>query len=162
MTPDPELYRPNVGLAVFHPTGLVWLGKRAGQDGPYQWQLPQGGIDAGEAPREAAFRELQEETGIRASNVSLLEETDDWFYYDFPPDIRAKQRKRYLGQRQKWFAFRFLGKDSDIRLDEHTPEFSDWRWSTFDMAVDLVIPFKRAVYEAAARRFQRYAAGSST
>ncbi|MET0182034.1 MAG: RNA pyrophosphohydrolase [Caulobacterales bacterium] len=161
MTRDPDLYRPNVGLALFHPTGLVWLGKRAGQDGPYQWQLPQGGVDVGESPGDAALRELREETGIRADLVELLEETPDWLYYDFPSDVRVKQRGRFLGQRQKWFAFRFLGKDSDIRLDEHTPEFSDWRWGTLDMAVELVIPFKRAVYEEAARRFQRYAAGRS-
>ncbi len=161
---DPNLYRPNVGLALFHKQGLVFLGKRANTEGPYQWQMPQGGIDKGETPQEAAFRELGEEVGIRPTQAELLEETADWLYYDFPTEVRAgmKQRGRYLGQRQKWFAFRFKGRDSDIRLDTHSPEFSDWRWGTLASAPDLVIPFKRATYEEVARRFQRYTTGAST
>lgn len=160
MSPDPDRYRPNVGIALFHKTGLVFLGKRAGAEGPYQWQMPQGGLDPGETPLDAAYRELQEETGVRRAHVRLLEETPDWLYYDVPAEMSPRLRaRRFLGQRQKWFAFRFLGNDSDIRLDEHTPEFSDWRWAPLDQAVELVIPFKRAVYEEAARRFRRYAAG---
>ncbi len=163
MSGDLSLYRPCVGIALFHSTGLVFLGKRAGvEDGPYQWQMPQGGIDPGETPAEAALRELEEETGVVRSLVALMDETADWLTYDFPPDIRAQQknRGRFIGQRQKWFALRFLGRDSDIRLDTHTPEFSDWRWAPLDQTPALVIPFKRGVYEEAARRFERYAAGS--
>ncbi|MBL8550059.1 MAG: RNA pyrophosphohydrolase [Hyphomonadaceae bacterium] len=159
---DPDRYRPNVGLAVFHPSGLVFLGKRANTSGPYQWQMPQGGVDRGETPREAAMRELEEEIGLTESLVDLLEETDDWLYYEFPEDIRAREssRGRYIGQRQKWFALRFRGRDADVQLDKHKPEFSDWRWGRLEEAPALVIPFKRAVYEDVVRRFMRHAGGT--
>jgi putative (di)nucleoside polyphosphate hydrolase len=158
---DPNLYRPNVGLALFHRDGQVFLGRRAGTDGPYQWQMPQGGVDMGESPMQAAYRELEEETGVEAAKVALLEQAPDWIYYDFPDHVRAElgARGRFLGQRQKWFAFRFLGADDDIKLDAHTPEFDDWRWGALASAPELVIPFKRAAYEHVARLFARYAAG---
>ena len=161
-TKDPKLYRPNVGLALFHGNGPVLLGKRVGTGGPYQWQMPQGGVDRGEDPRDAAFRELEEEVGVTSSLVDLLEETEDWLYYDFPAELRIKlkQRGRYLGQRQKWFAFRFKGRDADVRLDAHSPEFSDWRWASLETTPELVIPFKRATYEQVARRFKKYSVGA--
>lgn len=154
-------YRPNVGLALFHREGLVFLGKRFGAEGPYQWQMPQGGMDRGETPLEAACRELEEEVGVPPALTELLEETPDWLYYDFPTSVRKsmKQRGRYMGQRQKWFAFRFKGRDADIRLDTHTPEFSDWRWAPLESAPELVIPFKRATYEEVVRRFKKYTMG---
>jgi len=157
---DPKHYRPNVGLALFHRDGPVFLGKRSGTEGPYQWQMPQGGVDRGESATEAAFRELEEEIGVKPAHAELLEETADWLYYDFPIDVRKKlSRGRYKGQRQKWFAFRFKGRDSDVRLDTHTPEFSDWRWAPLETAPGLVIPFKRAIYEEVALRFAKYSAG---
>ena len=157
----PKRYRPNVGLALFHREGLVFLGKRAATEGPYQWQMPQGGVDRGESATEAAFRELEEEIGVKPAHAELLEETADWLYYDFPMDVRKKlSRGRYRGQRQKWFAFRFKGRDSDIRLDTHTPEFSDWRWAPLETAPDLVIPFKRDIYQEIAQRFKRYSVGA--
>jgi putative (di)nucleoside polyphosphate hydrolase len=156
-----DLYRPNVGLALFHRDGLVFLGRRAGTDGPYQWQMPQGGVDDGETPMQAAYRELEEEAGVQPHLVELLEETPDWIYYDFPDDVRARasSRGRFIGQRQKWFALRFKGRDADVRLDTHTPEFVDWRWAALETAPALVIPFKRAAYEEVARRFARHALG---
>ena len=159
---DPKLFRPNVGLALFHRDGPVLLGKRVGTQGPYQWQMPQGGVDRGEKPRDAAYRELEEEVGVTPTHVDLLEETEDWLYYEFPTELRAKmkQRGRYLGQRQKWFAFRFKGRDADVRLDAHSPEFSDWRWAALESAPALVIPFKRATYEEVARRFKKYSVGA--
>ena len=162
-TRDPKLFRPNVGLALFHRDGLVLLGKRVATDGPYQWQMPQGGVDRGESPRDAAYRELEEEVGVAPKMVDLLEETADWIYYEFPTELRAKmkQRGRYLGQRQKWFAFRFRGRDADVRLDAHSPEFSDWRWAALESTPDLVIPFKRATYQAVVRRFKKYSVGAS-
>lgn len=160
---DPDLYRPNVGLALFHHDGLVFLGKRIAASGPYQWQMPQGGVDKGETPREAAFRELEEEVGVKPALAELLEETPDWLYYEFPTELRArmKQRGRYLGQKQKWFAFRFRGRDADIRLDTHSPEFGDWRWAALETSPALVIPFKKATYEEVARRFKKYSVGTS-
>ncbi|MBN8608691.1 MAG: RNA pyrophosphohydrolase [Caulobacterales bacterium] len=160
---DPKKFRPNVGLALFHRDGLVFLGKRANTEGPYQWQMPQGGVDRGEKPVEAAYRELEEEVGVRAQHVDLLEETADWLYYEFPIDVRTqmKPRGRYLGQRQKWFAFRFKGRDADIRLDMHTPEFVDWRWAPLESAPGLVIPFKRPTYEEVAQRFAKFSVGVS-
>jgi putative (di)nucleoside polyphosphate hydrolase len=159
---DPKLYRQNVGLALFHRDGLVFLGKRVATEGPYQWQMPQGGVDRGEKPLDAAYRELEEEIGVRSAHAELLEETADWLYYDFPTGLRTKMkpRGRYLGQKQKWFAFRFKGRDADIRLDTHTPEFIDWRWAALETAPDLVIPFKRPTYEEVARRFKKYSVGA--
>jgi putative (di)nucleoside polyphosphate hydrolase len=158
---DPKFFRPNVGLALFQRNGLVFLGKRADAVGPFQWQMPQGGIDKGESPHQGALREMEEEIGVRADLVELLEETPDWLYYEFPTNLRARirARGRYRGQRQKWFAFRFMGRDADIRLDTHTPEFSDWRWAPLEQAPELVIPFKRATYEEVARRFSKYTVG---
>ncbi len=159
---EPKHFRPNVGLALFQRDGLLFLGKRTGAEGPYQWQMPQGGIDKGETPRDSAYREMEEEIGVRAEHVDLLEETPDWLYYEFPMNLRTKmkQRGRYKGQRQKWFAFRFKGRDADIRLDTHTPEFSDWRWAPLEQAPALVIPFKRPTYEEVARRFKKYSVGT--
>jgi putative (di)nucleoside polyphosphate hydrolase len=162
-TQEQKRYRPNVGLALFHRDGPVFLGKRFGAEGPYQWQMPQGGIDRGETPAQAAIRELEEEIGVTAEHVELLEETADWLTYDFPIDVRTKlkPRGRYWGQKQKWFAFRFKGRDADIRLDTHTPEFVDWRWAALETAPGLVIPFKRPTYEEVARRFKKYSVGAS-
>lgn len=160
---DQNRYRPNVGLALFHRDGPVFLGKRANTPGPYQWQMPQGGMDRGETALEAAYRELEEEVGVTSRLVELLEETPDWLYYDFPIDVRTKMkpRGRYHGQKQKWFAFRFKGRDADIRLDTHTPEFEDWRWAPLESAPELVIPFKRPTYEEVARRFRKYSVGEA-
>jgi len=143
---SPDLYRPNVGLALFSKAGHVFLGRRINSRGAFQWQMPQGGIDAGETPEEAAMRELEEEIGVSGKLVSILEETDDWIYYDFPPDLKKRLGGPYVGQRQKWFALRFNGSDSDVRLDLHTPEFDAWRWAPLSETPPMVIPFKRPVY----------------
>lgn len=154
--PDPmELpYRPCVGVLLLNPTGLAFVGRRHG--GPeqvaegYQWQMPQGGIDKGEDPRAAAERELWEETGIRA--VRFLAEHPAWVTYDLPPELVGHAWKgRYRGQTQKWFAYRFEGRDDDIDVvnppDGHTQEFDAWRWEPIDRLPGLVVPFKRQAYE---------------
>ena len=156
---DPSLYRPNVGLAIFSKKGHVLLGRRAGvrkDETRYAWQMPQGGVDRGEQPAEAAIRELHEETGLEAKHVELLEELDDWLFYDFPPALKARLAGPFFGQRQKWFAFRFIGSDTDVRLDGHTPEFDAWKWTKLEDAPGQVIPFKAAVYEEVAKRFAKW------
>ena len=111
---DPERYRPNVGLALFSKAGHVFLGRRVNGRGPFQWQMPQGGVDRGEDPATAALRELDEEIGVADKLVDVLEETTDWLYYDFPPDLKRRLGGPYLGQRQTWFALRFKGSDGDV------------------------------------------------
>ncbi|MEM1035441.1 MAG: RNA pyrophosphohydrolase [Pseudomonadota bacterium] len=150
---DPSRYRANVGLAVFSPAGYVFVGRRINGRGAFQWQLPQGGVDKGEDPAEAALRELEEEIGVAPKLVEILQETEDWLYYDFPMDLRKRMGGPYLGQRQKWFALRFKGSDSDVRLDKHKPEFDAWRWARLSEIPDLIVPFKRPVYQEVAQRF---------
>jgi len=153
---NPDIYRPNVGLALFSKAGHVFLGRRINSRGAFQWQMPQGGIDKGETPQEAAMRELEEEIGVSAKLTSILEETEDWIYYDFPPDLKRRLPGPYVGQRQKWFALRFNGSDSDVRLDLHTPEFDAWRWAKLEDTPPMVIPFKRPVYLDVAKRFKTW------
>lgn len=157
-------YRPCVGITVINPAGLVWIGRRADSPGEEEgrgawWQMPQGGIDEGESPADAALRELIEETGIRT--VRILGETSDWLRYDLPPDLHGKAwGGRYRGQAQKWFAVRFLGADSEIDITPaagHKPEFTDWRWVPLPEVADLIVPFKRDVYLQVVEAFAPYA-----
>ena len=152
-------YRPCVGVAVFNPQGLVFVGRRKGmaEDAPFAWQMPQGGIDEGEDPMDAAHRELFEETGI--STVTPVAEASDWLNYDLPTGTKKKWQDRYRGQTQKWFAFRFGGDDSEVRLDLHgKPEFDTWRWIPLAETPSLVVPFKRPVYEQIVEEFAGFAA----
>lgn len=152
-------YRPCVGVMLINQAGLVWIGKRhpdTGTDETYCWQMPQGGIDDGETPLDAARRELFEETSIRTT--SLIAEAPNWISYDYPPEVaRSKRTTRYRGQTQKWFAFRFEGDEAEIDIlnppDGHKPEFCEWRWARASELPDLIIPFKRATYEAVVDAF---------
>lgn len=158
-------YRPCVGCAVFNRAGLVFIGRRA--TGPEQiddihvWQMPQGGIDDGEDPWPAMLRELYEETDIRS--VERLDAIDDWLSYDLPRDIAGQAwGGKYRGQTQKWFALRFLGEDREINITEpgggrHEPEFIDWKWERLERLPDLVVPFKRMVYERVVQEFSGFA-----
>lgn len=153
-------YRPNVGISVFNQEGKLWVGKRTGTTGPYSWQCPQGGIDKGECPEEAAYRELYEETGILRENLTHLGTVKRWLYYDFPPAVleKKKQRWKHKGQRQKWFAFRYFGDESDINLTTHgSQEFSEWDWVDLQSLPELIVPFKRAVYKRLVIEFEGYA-----
>lgn len=155
-------HRANVGIALFNDQGRIWLGRRDGTPPPWNWQLPQGGMDKGEAAEPAALRELEEETGIRPDRVELLGNIPGWIAYDYPPDVREDPRfhkKRHLGQKQRWFAFRFLGADTDFELKRHAEvEFDAWRWGDLAEIPDLIIPWKRDVYVQVVAAFARFSA----
>jgi len=156
MTQGPTGYRPNVGIVVFNRNGQVWIGHRFGIAGDYAWQFPQGGIDEGEDLEAAARRELFEETGIKT--VELIGRTIDWVVYDFPPEVLAKKQigKNFKGQKQIWFAFRFVGDDSEIDLmAHHEQEFSRWEWCDMTTVIDRVVHFKRDSYRQVIREFER-------
>jgi len=157
-------YRPCVGLVVFNRDGLAFIGRRI--DGPehvdltHAWQMPQGGIDAGEEPWPAALRELHEETNIRS--VERLGEIAEWLNYDIPTDLIGQAwNGRYRGQTQKWFAVRFNGAESEIDIAHpsgaHQAEFSAWRWEPLQNIPELVVPFKRLVYERVVAEFEKFA-----
>ena len=159
---DTVNYRACVGIMLFNRSGLVFLGRRRKENIPerlrqgYEWQMPQGGIDAGEDPYQAALRELREETNV--SSTTFLAESPDWYCYDLPSDgWRKASRGRFRGQRQKWFALRFDGHESEINIDEpaggQKPEFDAWRWETIGRLAELIIPFKRPVYDKVVETF---------
>ena len=152
--------RPGVGVVVLRDDGRVFVGRRIRRVATEVWQFPQGGVDKGEAPFDAALRELQEETGIEPAKVELVAELPEPVEYELPPDLDKPPRwaKRYRGQRQRWFALRFLGEDGDIRLDlDPHPEFDAWRWAELADLPALAVGFKRAIYQVLARSFARFA-----
>ncbi len=150
-------YRDCVGTAIFNADGLVFIGRRKPEDDPEDssevrapWQMPQGGIDKGEQPLDTAYRELFEETSIRS--VELIAEAPEWIYYDLPDEALGIALKgKYRGQRQRWFAFRFTGDETEINVTEpgggaHPAEFDRWRWEKLEALPDLIVPFKRDAY----------------
>jgi putative (di)nucleoside polyphosphate hydrolase len=156
-------YRPCVGIMVLNRSGLAFVGRRI--DGPehvdltHAWQMPQGGIDPGEEPWPAALRELQEETNI--SSVERLGEIAEWLTYDIPRELVGQAWKgKYRGQKQKWFAVRFTGSENEIDIANPAgtahPEFSAWRWAPMQNIPELVVPFKRAVYERVVNDFAKF------
>jgi putative (di)nucleoside polyphosphate hydrolase len=159
-------YRPCVGIMVLNAQGLVWAGRRISAENsefdgsPQLWQMPQGGIDKGENPLPAAIRELYEETGMKT--VTLLAEAPEWINYDLPPQlIGIGLRGKYRGQTQRWFAFRFDGEESEIQINPpptgHTAEFDEWGWKSMESLPDLIVPFKRGVYEQVVAQFRHLA-----
>ena len=155
-------YRLCVGIALFNAAGRVWIGNRSDADAEGEgegrwWQMPQGGLDAGEDPYRAALRELYEETSVKS--VNRLAEAPGWLIYDLPVELVSQSwGGRYRGQKQKWFALRFDGKDSEIDVlhpggGKYKPEFSSWRWEKLATLPELIVPFKRKVYEQVVAAF---------
>ena len=164
--PTEKPYRSNSGIALFNGAGRVLIGRRFKDDGPeivlpgFEWQMPQGGIDANEDPREAVMRELWEETGVKSAGY--LGETD-WLTYEFPPYSGPASHRlaQFRGQRQKWFALRFTGLEQEIdplaSRNGQPPEFDQWLWERLDRVADLVVPFRRDVYRTVAQQFAGFA-----
>lgn len=159
-------YRPCVGVMLLNAQGLAFVGRRRAKGAfdvvgpPYLWQMPQGGIDEGETPFEAALRELYEETNVKS--VTLLGEAPRWLSYDLPPEANRRWSGKFIGQTQRWFALRFMGAESEINIERpaggaHKPEFDAWRWEQPAALPGLIVPFKRHVYEEVVREFAPYA-----
>lgn len=147
-------YRPCVGIVLTDGKGRVFTGERI--DTPRAWQMPQGGIDDGETPGDAAFRELLEETGVASDKAQILAETPDWVTYDLPEHLVGKLWKgRFRGQKQKWFLMEFSGSDEDINIAYDHKEFGRWRWSTPDEVLRDIVPFKREVYDLVIGYFRK-------
>lgn len=158
MDPADLPYRPCVGVTLINPAGLIFAGRRLDTAAP-AWQMPQGGIDAGEKPKQAALRELVEETGVRPERVEVLGKTQGWLTYDLPPELLGKTwGGKYRGQKQKWFLMRFLGEDAEIDITREHPEFAEWRWIGADEIIAAIVPFKRDIYREVVRQFRPWLA----
>lgn len=160
-SPSDLPYRPCVGIMLINSRGLIWAGCRRDPvaERGKNWQMPQGGIDDKEEPASAALRELAEETGT--GKAEILAETRNWLYYDLPPKLVGIALKgKYRGQKQKWFAMRFLGSDADFNIHSpsggHSPEFEAWRWTSAEELLTAIVPFKRKVYEAVISEFKPF------
>lgn len=145
-------YRPCVGIMLINQERHVFVGRRITDKLTHKWQMPQGGIDPGESPAQAALRELEEEAGT--AKARILAESKDWFSYDLPPELLGLALKgKFKGQKQKWFAMAFEGRDEDINIATAEAEFDAWRWAKAEELVDLIVPFKRSVYRQVVAEF---------
>ena len=147
-------YRSNVGIMMVNEKGFVFVGQRL-DNNQNAWQMPQGGIDAGEDPETAAYRELLEETGVKKQDVRFVASSSQWLSYDLPEDlIPILWNGKFRGQKQKWFLFKFLGEDGDINIATEHPEFSKWKWISKENLLKEIVPFKKSVYENVLKEFK--------
>ena len=148
-----DKYRKCVGMMILNANKEILVGRRLDHPSGY-WQMPQGGIDDDENPKEAVWREMLEEIGT--NKAELIKISNQWINYDIPPETlkTLPWGHQYIGQTQKWFAFDFLGKDSDINVGTDSPEFSEWKWSRMDLIVGSIVPFKRNVYSKILEEFK--------
>ena len=148
-----DKYRPCVGMIILNDKNQILVGRRIDYPSGY-WQMPQGGIDKDEVPEEAVWREMMEEIGT--NNAKLIRTSSVWLSYDIPKDTlqTLPWGKKYIGQKQKWFVFRFTGKDSDINIRTENPEFSEWKWAKHDSLLDNMVPFKREIYTKVLSEFR--------
>ncbi len=154
--PDPKRYRPCVGVMLVNAAGQAFVGKRIDNKEGDWWQMPQGGVDPGEDLEPAALRELGEEVGVGPEHIALIGRLPGELFYDLPPELVGKLWKgRYKGQRQTWFLARFTGTEADIVLDRHShPEFCEYRWVDPALLPELIVPFKREVYQTVVEGFR--------
>jgi len=146
-------FRKGIGVFLINTNNQLWVGKRIDFKNDY-WQMPQGGIDNNENPRQAMIRELSEEVGIK-KNYEILMEREGWLSYSLPSSLKKiVWNGRYVGQIQKWFACKFFGKDKEFDLETHKPEFEEWKWIRPQDAVKLVVPFKKKLYEDVLKGFE--------
>ncbi|MAV82352.1 MAG: RNA pyrophosphohydrolase [Pelagibacteraceae bacterium] len=149
-------YRPNVGIMIINKKKEIFVGQRLDHPSHF-WQMPQGGIDSKETALNAALRESVEETGIKKSNLKLTAETKDWHYYDLPLDLaKTLWNGKYIGQKQKWFLFEFLGTKKDINVNTKNPEFSEYKWVNKLFLEPNIVPFKRPIYKKILEEFKNY------
>jgi putative (di)nucleoside polyphosphate hydrolase len=153
---DPLQYRPCVGVMLVNGEGRAFVGKRIDNKEGDWWQMPQGGVDKGEDPDNAVLRELAEETGAKAKHVEVVAKLPEELFYDLPPELHGKLwGGKYRGQRQSWYLVRFTGTDADIDLVAHDPpEFCEWKWVEPELLPELIVPFKRDVYQAVVDGFR--------
>jgi len=156
MAEETRPYRLGVGIVLMNEADMVFVGRRIDQTAE-AWQMPQGGIDPGEDPRQTALRELEEEVGVPQARTGIIAESRDWLSYDLPPELADKVWKgQYRGQKQKWFLCRLIGDEDVINIATAHPEFDSWKWARFSELPDLIVPFKKPIYEAIVAEFKDY------